>query len=130
MRAQEPAGGPDPSGHRRFSSRALLAAGLLVSLLLAGVVSFYASSHPDGLEYVAQQTGFIDSATDHAAVDSPIADYTTRGVDDARLSRGIAGVSGALLVLTLAGGLFLVLRRRDDDGAGVPTSERLSDSER
>ena len=36
------------------------------ALLVAGVASYYASSHPDGLEHVAEQTGFIDSAEDSA----------------------------------------------------------------
>ena len=30
---------------------------LLAALLIGGVVSFYASGHPDGLEYVARSTG-------------------------------------------------------------------------
>ena len=42
-----------------------------------------------------------------------MADYTTRGVEDERLSGGVAGVVGALVVLGLAGGLFRVLRRRE-----------------
>jgi cobalt/nickel transport protein len=88
---------------------------LLAALLVAGVASFYASSHPDGLEHVAQQTGFIDTADDSPAADSPLADYETEGVDDARLSGGIAGVTGALVVLLLSGGLFLLLRRRRED---------------
>ena len=33
--------------------------GFIVSLFLAGVVSFYASSSPDGLEKVAEDIGFI-----------------------------------------------------------------------
>lgn len=86
--------------------------GLVVALLIAGVGSFYASSHPDGLEYVAEQTGFMDSADDSAAADSPLADYQVDGVDDARLSGGLAGVVGVLLVLALAGGLAFFVRRR------------------
>ena len=101
------------TGARR--TRGFLAAALLLALLVAGVGSFYASSHPDGLEYVAGQTGFLDTRDDSATSDSPLADYQTAGVDDARLSGGIAGVSGALAVLALAGGLFWVLRRRDDE---------------
>ena len=50
---------------------------------MAGVASYYASSHPDGLEHVAEQTGFLDSAEDSATADSPLADYQTSGVDDA-----------------------------------------------
>lgn len=97
---------------KRVSTRAVLVTGLVVALLLAGVASFYASSHPDGLEHVAEQTGFLDSAEDSPVAGSPFADYTTEGVEDERLSVGVAGVLGTLLVLVLAGGLALLLRRR------------------
>jgi len=84
----------------------------VVALLLAGVVSYYASANPDGLEYVAGKTGFLDSASEHGAADGPLADYGTKGVDNARLSGGLAGVIGTVVVLVLAGGLALVVRRR------------------
>ncbi|NYI46377.1 hypothetical protein BJ993_003457 [Nocardioides aromaticivorans] len=92
--------------------RRFLAIGLLVALLVAGVGSYYASSHPDGLEYVAGKTGFLDSADDPVDTGSPFADYGTKGVDDERLSGGIAGVAGVGLTLLIGGGLFWVLRRR------------------
>ena len=57
--------------------------------------------------------GFIDRADDSSAAKSPLADYSTKGVDNDRISGGIAGVAGSALVLVLAGGLFWVLRRRD-----------------
>ena len=95
------------------SSRAFLLAGLVATLLLAGVASYYASSHPDGLEHVAEKAGFIDSAEESPTSDSPFADYDTEGVDDDRVGGGIAGVVGALFVLVLAGGLFWALRRRE-----------------
>ncbi len=95
-----------------MSRRAFLVAGLLVALVIAGVGSYYASSHPDGLEHVAERTGFIDSAEDSATADGPFADYRTAGIDDDRLSGGLAGVVGALTVLVLGGGLFWILRRR------------------
>ena len=84
----------------------------VVALLLAGVVSYYASAHPDGLEYVAGKTGFLDSASDHGAADGPLADYGTKGVDNERLSGGLAGVIGTVVVLLFAGGLAMVVRRR------------------
>lgn len=94
-------------------NRAFLIAGLLVTLLIAGVASYYASSNPDGLEYVAGKTGFLDSADDPVETGSPFADYATDGVDDERLSGGIAGVSGVLLTLVIGGAIFWLLRRRD-----------------
>jgi hypothetical protein len=99
-----------------MSRRVLWIGALVVVLLLAGLASYYASSHPDGLERVAEQAGFLDSARDSAASDSPLADYRTDGVGDDRLSGGLAGVLGSLLVLALAGGLFWLLRRRGDPG--------------
>ena len=93
-------------------TRTFVLSGLLVALVLAGVVSVYASSHPDGLEYVAGRTGFLDTADDHAAGDGPFADYATKGVDDARLSGGLAGVVGTLVVLVIAGGIGFAVRRR------------------
>jgi cobalt/nickel transport protein len=95
-----------------MSNRRFLIVGLIAALLIAGVASYYASAHPDGLEYVATKTGFLDAGEDSPAADSPLADYQTKGVDDERLSGGLAGVTGTLVVLLLAGGLFLALRRR------------------
>jgi cobalt/nickel transport protein len=97
----------------RTSNRRIFAVALIVSLLVAGVASYYASAHPDGLEYVAEQTGFIDSAEDSATSDSPLADYQTEGVDDARISGGLAGVIGVVVMLVLSSGLFWAVRRRE-----------------
>lgn len=102
----------------RMSTRRFFVVALLASLLVAGVASYYASSHPDGLEYVAEQTGFIDSAEDSATADSPLADYQTSGVDDARLSGGLAGVVGVVVMLVLSTGLFWLVRRREPADSG------------
>lgn len=99
-----------------MSRRAFFWTGLAVVLLLAGVLSGYASAAPDGLERVAEQMGFADTARGSATADGPLAGYRTRGIDDARLSGGLAGVVGALAVLVLAGGLAFVVRRRGDAG--------------
>ena len=100
---------------RRPSNRAFFVSFLLLSLLVAGVASYYASSHPDGLNYVAQKTGFIDAEKPHPTSESPFAGYTTQGVDDGRISGGLAGIVGVLVMLGLSTGLFWVLRRK---GAG------------
>lgn len=97
---------------KRVTGRTLMAVLLIASLVIAGVLSYYASARPDGLEYVAGETGFLGSATDHAAADGPLADYGVRGVSDSRLSGGLAGVIGVLVTLALAGGLTRLVRRR------------------
>jgi hypothetical protein len=42
----------------KLSTNKFIAAGFLVAALLAGGASYYASSHPDGLEKVAKDIGF------------------------------------------------------------------------
>ena len=92
--------------------RTFFATALLLAFLIAGVVSGFASSSPDGLERVAEDKGFSDTAREHDLADSPVADYGVQGVPDARLSGGLAGVIGVGVTLALGSGLFLVLRRR------------------
>lgn len=101
-----------------MSRRALWVVGLLVTLVVAGVLSHHASASPDGLEWAADESGFADTARDSAVAGSPLADYGVAGVDDGRLSGGLAGVVGVAATLVLAGGLVLVLRRRTPSGSG------------
>jgi cobalt/nickel transport protein len=99
--------------------------GLLVALLLAGVVSNYASAHPDGLDSSLLKGCTVNAddeitggscpaqqAKDHELADSPLADYGVRGVSNGFLSTGLSGVLGVLLTFALGGGLFWLARRR------------------
>ncbi len=95
----------------RPSTRVVLVVGLLVALLLAGVVSVYASGAPDGLERVAEDTGFADKADEHPAAEGPFADYELGGGG----GTGVAGVVGVVVVLALATGGAYALRRRGQD---------------
>ncbi|MFF8385095.1 energy-coupling factor ABC transporter permease [Streptomyces kanasensis] len=88
------------------------AVAVAVTLLLAGFVSFHASTAPDGLEKVAADHGIDERARDHAAADSPLADYGVRGVTDTRLSGGLAGTIGVGATLALGTGVFWAARRR------------------
>ena len=96
---------------RRLPPRVLGAVALLVALLLAGVVSYYASASPDGLSRVAEDQGIAEAERDHASKDSPLAGYEVSGVSDGRLSKGVAGVVGVGVVLLLGSGLTYVVRR-------------------
>lgn len=102
----------------RVPTRLVLAGLLVATLLMAGVVSFYASSDPDGLDRVSQDEGFADTAQDHAASDGPLSDYAVSGVDDARVSGGLAGVLGVGIVLVLTGGIAYAVRRRPGSEPG------------
>ena len=96
---------------RRVGVGALVATGLVVAALLALLVAPEASSEPDGLERVAIDEGFADTARDHDLAGSPTADYGVDGVDDERLSTGLAGALGIGITFVATGGLFLLVRR-------------------
>lgn len=89
-----------------------LVGGLIVALLLAGVVSFYASSEPDGLNKVAEDKGFDEGVRDHDLSEGPLAGYEVKGVDNPRASGGLAGVIGVTITFAIGTGVFLVLRQR------------------
>ena len=70
----------------------------VVALLLAGVVSRFASADPDGLTKVSEDQGFADT---EKARDSLIGDYGS-----------VTGVVGVLVVLGVGSGVAYVVRRR------------------
>ena len=98
-----------------MKQKTFLISGFIASLFLAGIVSFYASSNPDGLEKVASDIGFIDSAKDHTNSDGVLADYGVKGVDNARLSTGAAGVIGVIATGAVSTSLFFLIRRKSGE---------------
>lgn len=85
--------------------------GLMISLIIAGVVSYYADPNPDGLERVAEDQGFIEDAADSANAEIFASDYGIAGVEDERLSVGLAGVLGIVVMVVVGFGLFWFLGR-------------------
>ncbi|PPK61578.1 PDGLE domain-containing protein [Actinokineospora auranticolor] len=98
---------------------------LLVALVLAGAVSYFADSNPDGLDHATlagcqvvedghggetlQGTCIAQNAKDHHLAGSPLADYVVNGGEG---TTGLAGVIGVAVTVVVAGGLFWLLRRR------------------
>ncbi|MFD8725493.1 energy-coupling factor ABC transporter permease [Streptomyces sp. NPDC059629] len=101
-----------PVAGARASRRAVWATGLATSLVLAGFVSFYASSAPDGLEKVARDQGIDARTEEHAAAGSPLAGYGVEDVSDARLSGGLAGVIGVGTTVAVGSAVVRAVRRR------------------
>jgi hypothetical protein len=95
---------------RSSNLRLFLLGGLLVTIGLALVVSGLASSQPDGLEKVATDKGFLETARDHPFADGPLADYAVKGVDNQRLSTGLSGLIGVLVTFGLGLALFALVR--------------------
>ncbi len=93
------------------AGRAWWLAGLAIALAVASL-SPLASSSPDGLERVAEDKGFLDTAQD-----SPyeiIADYLFPGIENEALATILAGVVGTVIVFGIGyavAHLFVDLRR-------------------
>lgn len=95
----------------RRTPKGLLLGGVLVVFVIAGFVSGFASSSPDGLEKVAGDEGFGDAARDHAFSGFFLADYAVKGIDNERLAGGLAGVIGVTVTLVVGTLLFLALSK-------------------
>lgn len=105
----------------RVSTRAFVLAAGAVALVLAGVASFFASSNPDGLERVAQDRGFLETARDHA-VTWVFGDYGAVG----GIPVGLAGVLG--VVVTVAAG-YAVARAAAGRRGPAPDTARPAERE-
>lgn len=84
------------------SDKSLVIGGGVIALVLA-VLSPLASSHPDGLEWVAEQHGFLETAKD--AFYNIIPDYTMPGISNSALATIIAGILGVIIVFGVAYGI-------------------------
>ncbi|MCV2464177.1 energy-coupling factor ABC transporter permease [Streptomyces sp. ICN988] len=117
------ASGPAPAPAAARSHRKVWITGLVASLVLAGFVSFYASADPDGLEKVAADKGIDEKTEEHAAADSPLADYGVKDISDARISGGLAGVIGVGVTVVAGSAVFWSVRRRRSDDASPASTE-------
>ncbi len=89
--------------------RLVWAGGLAIAIVLA-IASPIASANPDGLESVAEQLGFLESA--QPAAFTVIPDYVMPGVTDEALATILAGIAGTLLVFGAALGVAYTRRNR------------------
>ncbi len=77
--------------------------------LIAGVLSLFASAWPDGLEKVAENSGFIDLAEKvRIIVPTPLADYGIEGLGP--IGTSIAGLVGAAVCFAVAFGIAKVVK--------------------
>jgi cobalt/nickel transport system permease protein len=91
--------------------------GAVLTVFLA-ILSPLASSHPDGLEWVAEQNGFLESAKD--AFYKIMPDYVMPGISDPAIATIIAGILGAVIVFGIAFGIAKV-------GKQSPIPEEIRD---
>jgi uncharacterized membrane protein YedE/YeeE len=91
----------------------LLAVGVGIALVIT-LFSPWASSHPDGLEKVAEDKEFVHEAEDPGYEIIP--DYQFPGVENERVATILAGIVGVLVVAAVMVGLGMVLARGRRDG--------------
>lgn len=84
-------------------------AGLLIALAVT-LFSPLASPHPDGLERIAEDEGFIDRAEE--APYQIIPDYVFPGIDNESTATIVAGLVGTLGVFGLSYGLARFLSKK------------------
>ena len=89
----------------------IVAAGLAAALLLVLVVAPMASPAPDGLEFVADDTGFAAAAEEHP-VGGPLADYGVAGIENERVGTVVAGAIGVGATFLIGFVLIALIRRR------------------
>ncbi len=97
-----------------MSMRKFALYGLLISVLVAALLSPLASSLPDGLERVAEKLGFIERAHEEGVIPAPLPDYAVRGLAREGLSTSLAGVAGTVVTFLGALALGRLLRRKRD----------------
>jgi cobalt/nickel transport system permease protein len=89
-------------------------AGLLIALALA-VASPLASTHPDGLEFVAEQQGFLQKAQVNPY--DIIPNYVLPGIANEQVATIAAGILGVIIVFFVAIGVAYLRRNRTTSSA-------------
>jgi cobalt/nickel transport protein len=74
---------------------------LLIALIIGGIISWFASSSPDGLERIAEDKGFLEKGEVEPAWKAPFADYLVPKIPSEKLATSLAGIFGTLIVFGL-----------------------------
>lgn len=93
--------------------------GLVVALIIAGILSPFASPYPDGLEKVAETKGFIAKGEGKEVVSAPIPDYAAPGLKSEGTATAVAGITGTLITFAVAYGIGRIMRQRRSAGGDI-----------
>ena len=106
-------------------NRNTLLVGIVAAILIGGIVSYFASPSPDGLEKTQEDLGATEAA--HPGFESPpvlFHEYSLQWLGEGFWGNAAAGVVGSLIVLGILLGLGYLLKRQkaaaepDDRPAG------------
>ncbi len=95
----------------RRAAGAFVGVGMAVAIALVVFVAPLASSSPDGLEYVAEQTGIAETAEDNP-IGGPLADYQVSGLESETAGTALSGVIGVGVTFVVGLGLLALIQRR------------------
>ncbi|WP_342768691.1 PDGLE domain-containing protein [Allorhizocola rhizosphaerae] len=107
--------------------------GIFAALVLAGGVSYFASSAPDGLDATTLKGCTVDEATgeitggqciaqtakEHELAGSWLGDYGISGIEG---TTGVAGVIGVVITFAIGLAIFWGARRRRARGESAPST--------
>jgi len=99
------------------ANRKPLLVGLAAAILVGGIVSYFASAQPDGLEKT--QADLRADAPRHGGVEAPpvaFNEYSLKWLGEGFWANAAAGVAGALLVFAILLGVGRLLRRGREAG--------------
>jgi cobalt/nickel transport protein len=113
------------------TNQIIIFAGLGFALLIAIILSPFASKDPDGLDRVAQDLKF-----DHKAIENPPAqqlpfaqifdEYSFKAIKDQKLATSVAGLIGTVVTFGMAYGLGK-LATKTKTSESQPQNDRLTD---
>ncbi|MFM7191186.1 MAG: PDGLE domain-containing protein [Microcystaceae cyanobacterium] len=95
------------------------------SCFVAIALSPWASSHPDGLDRVAQDLQFHEKAVETASpipIAAQLEDYQVSGLP-APLSTSVAGLLGTLITFSATWGLGQILSKKNPSPSPAPTDK-------
>lgn len=82
-----------------------------LSVVIAILAAFFASTHPDGLDFIAEKFGFAQKGQERSA---PMTDYSVGFIPEGGLSTSTAGVAGILITLGLFWLVAYIIKKGDN----------------
>jgi hypothetical protein len=100
-------------------NRATLLAGVVVAVVVGGILSYFASANPDGLEKFQEDLGAAQPV--HEGVEAPplaFREYNLKWLGEGFWANAAGGVIGSLAVMGILLGIGRLVRRRRAATAG------------
>ena len=69
-----------------------------ISIVIAILAAFFASTHPDGLDFISGKLGFAERGQERTA---PMPDYSLKFLPAGGVSTSLAGMAGILITLAI-----------------------------